>query len=245
MSKETITLDNFAEWDGEVHGVEIQSALPLEKYVPGPEITVNIGRIARIARVSRLETLSFRGYSERESISVGVSSLNEDGSATATLSASAAVSRTDSLVQSTPLFPMPERGRGGIRINFSHPDLNDVNLRDARPWANHLDSSIKEGLRNCANKQLFSNYGPWRALGLAIDRTSWGGLVALSGPSDIKTLIGTSIGAQVLTTLGYNALGRSQREDPEYSLVPYLPLDRLALAHFGTRGRKLVKAGSG
>lgn len=239
MGKNTITLDNFADFHGEVSGVEIRSHLPMEPYVPGTEINVNLGRIARSAHLGRLGSIAFRRYSEQTQVTPGVDSVSEDGSATASFSASASKTpRIDSTIEPyRMLLPVANKGTGVIKINMGHKDMDDARLRDAEPWAHFLDRATSEGLRGCAKSKLLSRP--------AIRAVAYGlgsipiGLTALNYGVETSTL-------QYAQGVGFwsvvvGVIARTRGSTGEFTALPMLPLDRMGLAQIYTRTRKFVE----
>jgi hypothetical protein len=244
MGRQTITLDNFDEFRGEVNGVLMAANLPMEPYVPSDEIHVDLGRIATAARIGHLRLVLFERYSEQDSISAGVDSVGDDGSATAAFSASATRAPRINAESLTPGEPTFHKGGGGIRINLGHSDLDEANLREAEPWAKHLDASIREGMRACTSKKLFKNNRAYRVGAFMFNAAFLGTVLTLSGvePSNLNGIAEMGVGSAV----GYNARNVTgkvfQGLQPEYSLIPYIPLDRMGLVHAYTHTRKFVKA---
>lgn len=244
MSKETVTLDNFADWHGEVHGVEIKSALPLESYVPSGDINIHLGRIARAARFGHLGSVTFTGYSERSFTAPGVSTLNEDGSATAAFSAVAIrAPRGRSDVNTVAPF-MFNRGTANVKINFDQEGIAG-NFRDPNLWAGILDLSIKEELRASSQKKLLNPKGARLA----------GGMLSIALPVTIATLAGTGLvefakayGEELVVVNGFMQAAahfmpeEAEANHPEITFLPFLPLDRLGLVQAYTRTRKFTKA---
>ncbi len=235
MSKETITLDNFADFHGEVHGVEIKSNLPLEPYVPSSEINVHLGRIGRAAHFGHLGSLAFRRYSEQDSITPGVDSVSEDGSATASFSASASKApRIDPAVNihSSPLF---NKGSGTVKINLGHEDLNDINLREAKLWANYLDTTMGESIRACSNRKLLSSKTQ-RAIFASL-YLLWP-VIDLSSHDVGKAIADYAINIGWFTSIAIFFGGKNGEFT---SLIPGFPLDRMGLVQAYTRTHKLVE----
>lgn len=238
MSKETVTLDNFADFQGEVHGVEIQSNLPFDSYVPSTEIDVNLGRIARAAKFGHLGSIAFKRYSEQSSIIPVVDSVSEDGSATASFSATASKTpRIDSslLSQNTGIY---DKGSGTVKINFGHDDLANINVREAKPWADYLDTTIGAGLRSCSNRKLFSSRA-YRALMTGI--YAWRPLLDLTG-HNMDGLTHDYVNSLAWYTLVIGGIGYFGGTGGEFTLTPAVSLDRLGLVQTYTRTRKFVEA---
>lgn len=241
MGRHSITLDNFADFHGEVNGVEITSILPLEPYVPSDEIAIDLGRVSRAARFGHLNSLTFRRYTEQFTVTPGVDSMSEEGSATASFSATNAGTspRGDSSVDPKKTFVF-DKGSGTVKINLGHEDLNDVNLREAKPWASYLDTAISEGLRSSSNRKL---------LGATLDDRVWRVIFAASNllkpVLDLKSH-GLSKAASTYANdiLWYNimiGLVGSFKTGGELSLTPGFSLDRLGLVQAYTQTRKFVK----
>ncbi len=234
MSRERMTLDTFADFSGEVNGVTIRSHLPLESYVPSSEIDVEIGRIARAASLGHQSSIAFRGYSEKSFITAGVDTVGDDGSATASFTASAVkAERIDSDLSMPDI--VTRKGTGTVRINFAHDDLDGVNLREAKPWANHVDTSIKEGLRSTANKKLMGKIG-YRIGSAVFLLGGMGTLVAIKNPSALGITSAVALGE-----VTYNAVlvAFSGREG-EFTSVPFVPIDRLGLVQAYTHTRRFA-----
>lgn len=245
MSKNTITLDNFADFQGEVHGIEIQSNLPFDPYVPSTEINVHLGRIARVAKLGHLGSVAFRRYSEQSSVTLGVDSISDDGSATASFSASASKApRINTGIDTNKdAAPWVSKGHGIIKLNLGHDDLSEINLREAQPWSNYLDRGIREGLRSSSTKKLLDQ--PLRRGAITV---IWGGIPL------VRTLIGDVSGGAELY-LGNDALfigvaaalsrfqSRVPRPTGESTIFfPGLAVDRMGLIQAYTRTRKFVEA---
>jgi hypothetical protein len=238
MGRHSITLDNFTDFHGVVNGVEILSTLPLEPYVPSDEIDINLGRIARAARIGHLNSLTFSRYSEQTSVTPGVDSLGEDGSATASFSANASTPpRADSsLDRGNP--SLYKKGQGTIKINLGHEDLNEVNLREAKPWAQYLDIATSEGLRACSNRKLLSGKG-YRALMMSL----WTLQPVLDLANHNLSNVAADYGQQMLL---YSAmiglLSAIDGSSAEFSLTPGFSLDRIGAVQAYTRTHKFAKA---
>lgn len=237
MGRGAITLDNFADFHGEVHGVAIRSNLPLESYVPSGEIAVDLNRIARAANFGHISSLAFRGFNEESSVNAGIDSVSDDGSATATFTASATIApRIESVLAGDTTEPIARRGTGIVRINFSHDDLNDVNLREAVPWADHVDTAIREGLRSVGNKKLLER--PFYRTGFLASLATIG---TVSGELLRPPLQGIAI-AVAGTEFWYNAMLKTRLgQEAETTLIPFMPLDRLSLIQAYTRTRRFAK----
>jgi hypothetical protein len=237
MGKNTITLDNFADFHGEVNGVEIQSNLPFESYVPTTEIDVNIGRIARAARIGHLGSIAFRRYSEQTSITPGIDSVSDNGSATASFSVTASKApRIDPSLNPRRGSVLYTKGDGTVKINFGHDDLNDISLREAKPWAHYLDKTLSESLRACGNRQLMKNK-PFRTLISSIYLLS----PVLDFAGHKFGSIPSGYARSLMWYTGSTAIFAGTQG--EYtSLTPGLPIDRLGLTQAYTRTRKFVKA---
>ncbi len=238
MSKETITLDNFTDFYGEVNGVEIACNLPVEEYVPSSDIHINLGRIARAAKIGRLETVLFERYSESDSMSPGVNSVSEDGSATVSFSSSA--TRTPRIRYGTDRsHGLWNKGMGLIKINFAHDDLNDVNLREAKPWAEYLNTSMRKGLERCSNNQLYGKNKIIRPCGFVVYNSL---VVGLGSAGSTDALLQDYAAGVISYNILLHIFAWFNTDSPEHTLVPYMPLDRMGLVQAYTRTRKFVEA---
>ncbi|HVV25527.1 MAG TPA: hypothetical protein VHC21_00635 [Candidatus Saccharimonadales bacterium] len=244
MGKNTITLDNFSAFHGEVHGVEIQSNLLFEPYVPTTEIDVNLDRIARAARIGHLGSVAIRRFSESSMHTVpAVVNLHDNGTATATRAAVSSRSKKIDYSLDTNSLVMSTKGNASIKINFGHEDVDDMQLREPEAWAQFLDSRIRAGLYGSAQKKFLSNLG-YRLQVI-------GGIVLISGGFAIGNIeVGAvaygAIAAGDLLTMSWKSKHLNRHEKlyhaPEVSFTPGLPLDRLALAKTYVSTRKFVKA---
>lgn len=155
MSKNTIQLDNFAEWQGQVKGVEISSRIMLPEYVPTHEMSVDLGKIATIASLGRLQSLHINLYEEKQQTNLSVSNIDAQGTATAGAAKAGTINRAQSSINSNHDRPLKfPRGDGVVRINVNHPDLDDKVLRSPKPWADLLDKGVRDGLATAGRKQL-------------------------------------------------------------------------------------------
>lgn len=248
MSKSTITLDNFAEWHGEVRGVEIHSFIPLPEYVPTTDIAIDLGRIATIARYGRLKSVRFGLYDEEEKMSFSISGVNKDGAATATGAKSATVSRSNSELNRESgegYVPFP-RGTASIKVNARHPDLNDTVLRKPEPWATLLDKGMRGGLAEASRKQLLEPKLERRVyFGIHQAVTSFivGGYYALTQEPEVIPILCGMYALDDALGIG-SRLGAKARKMPfddyEHSVLKDLPLDRYAAARALTATKKIV-----
>jgi hypothetical protein len=248
----TVSLAEFAEFQGEIGGIEIASALPLEPYIPGDEININLGRIARAASAAHLGSVEFGRYTRtKDQISPDVANVHDDGSATASLAATASRSpRTEPSVHIPGLVELWNEGDASIKINFGHPDLDDAKVREAKPWAQLIDKAISEGLRWAGNRKLVHTQ---------LDARAFVGTGCTLSPAVQMALIDTELGAfsYAFGFVMYNGLlvgagsarmnyfsRRGQwgsRFKGEYSLTPGIPFDRLAFLHAYSRIRKFAE----
>jgi hypothetical protein len=241
VRKGIITLDNFADWHGEVGGVEIDSNLPFEPYVPAEAIDVHLGRIARAARMSHLNYLAIGAHAESSFSMPGVASVDRDGSATMAMSDSTdRTPRGRSAAEYVAPF-MFNKGRGDISINFAQDDF-EGNLRDPSLWAKVMDLSIRDQLREAGKKKLLRP-ADLRVSGFAI--------CTVAGSIGLGILNHNLAAGYTIDVLGMNGLmqaakhlmpAEAQANDPETTLLPMLPLDRVALTSIYTRTRKLIAA---
>lgn len=237
VSKHTISLDNFAGWEGEVHGVRVVSNLAFSPYEPVSDVQVDVGRIARAARFGNLESLIFNRYSREDSLSVGVDSVASNGGATAVLSAAAVkVGRVETELAPSGI-PFYSQGQGTIKINFGHGDLQRVNAREAEPLARHINLAVKEGLLDESYKQLLGSKINTLA-GLSAFAMAASAEIADSG-SVAKGLLMGLVFSSTMYTLTFNA-NRQKLMHPG-QLVPFLSLERLAAVQAYTRSRDFVR----
>ncbi len=141
MRRDCISLDNFAEWSGEVNGVEIDSRLPLSEHVPASEIDVDLGRIGRLVSFGRLQRLEFRFDGEDQAMAFSVDEADQNG---ATNTAASKAPTVIGLKEAT--FP---RGNGLVRVDGA---LNNELLGNPKAWANLFDKEIKDGLKNASRQ---------------------------------------------------------------------------------------------
>lgn len=249
MSKSEITLDNFTDWHGKVRGVEIRSFMPLPEYVPTTEININLGRVATLARIGRLESVRFSLYDEDQDVSYGISGVNAGGSATASAVKVETANRTSNSVNrpSDDAFKYI-RGRGQIKINASHPDMDNQVLRDTQPWVRLLDRSMREGLRDSGKKQL-TEPKLERVAGFGVskvfDGIIGGGYAAVfQAPEFIPIYMVWSAlddGLGMTRRLGAK-IRKKPIEDYEHSLLYHWPQDRVFALNAISRTRKIVTA---
>jgi|GEM_PF-3887596 len=253
MGKKTVTLDNFTDFHAEVDGVEIYSHLPFEPYVPTTEIDVRLDNISKAARIGRLERVRIGAYTESNSTTVGINSLNTDGSASASYSVSATKAPRVNTQNHPLLNPILTKGDVDIKINVGHEDLESANLRQAKPWSKLLDTAISQGLREGGKEQLL-DYLPLRVACVAIlgilpisCLTALGS--AASDSYSLSTVSQTAIGSYAglmgmynyLAFLNHSNKNKDRAESLEESLTPFIPLDRLGLVKLYTRTHKFVK----
>ncbi len=250
MARESITLDNFTDWHGQVDGVEIRSYMDFPDYVPTTDISVNLSRIAMFSRLGRLEGVRIGLYDRQPDVDFGISGTNQDGSAIASAVSISAEDRSSNSV-SRPQDDSLEypRGRGFVRINVGHSDLDNKLLRDAQPWAELLDKGMREGLTISGQKQL-TEPRLERRVGFSIDKVIDGiGACALATVfGEVKVIplylayscLDDSIGFS--RKLGAKLIRREPIKDYEHSLLYNLPLDRVVALKTLARTRKIVKA---
>lgn len=244
MSKHKITLDNFTDWHGEVNGIELESYLPLPDYVPTNELEVNLGRIARLAQVGRLASVQFGLYSEECSGTFGVRSINSDGSSTAaavkTSSPARAKSEADSPFQNEQYIFPP--GHGLVKVNVSHPDLDDQVLREAKPWARLLQRGMSDGIYHAGKKQMTS----YRDIRYKAAGMLWGGYSAIGGgvallTQDINTLVIVPVCSSAHGVI-YPQIDKvtGKQQLAETSLLPFWPQDRILALRLLSKTQSIV-----
>jgi len=255
MSKDTISFDNFAEWHGEVRGIELESQLALPDYAPTSDITVDLGRIATVARVGRLSSVHFNTYDASVTHQIVLGGVGADGSATAAGAGAATVARSKAELKhehdSLEKFP---RSAAYVRINTSHPDMHGQRLRTPEPWANLLNKGMQDGLAKACRVQLTEPKLERRtefAVDKLIDVIGFTVLTAVTpnlSVSDTPALlalywpVAMSMDAMGLYKFVTNKMYRRQRYSfSEKSFLAGIPYDRLALAKV-LGSRTLVKA---
>lgn len=244
MSKNTISFDNFADWHGEVSGVEFRSYMPLPEYVPTSELDVNLARIARLARIGRLASVQFGLYDEDSEVSFAVGSMNADGSSTATAIKAGSVPRAKSKVDQPPMnekYVFPP-GHGQVRVNVAHPDLDDQVLREAKPWASLLDKGISDGLYN-AGKQQMTNPRSRRCKGIGV---FWGMYITLGAGVTLLTqdIYAALIvpGCAAVHGIMYPQIDKAMgnRQLAESSVLPFWPQDRILVLRALAKTQSIV-----
>ena len=249
MSKTAIDLENFAEWHGSVDGVEMEAHLSLPSYIPAADIHVDLGRIARIGRTARFERISFSLYDESQDTSASVSGINADGSAVATAVKVARATRARGTVGRWYIRgDQFQKGEAHVRINASHPDMDDQVLRDPEPWAKLLDKGVRDGLKKAGKAQLLE---PARLRAKnALKRKAWDGMVAAAAtgisqdPGRFPYIVGAFMVLDAIDPLTriIRRVSPDQLIDPEYSLIMGYPIDRYLATTVLTRTARLVTA---
>lgn len=247
MSKNSITFDNFMDFQGELAGVEVRSYMPLPSYAPTSEINVDLGRMARMARLGRIDRVRFGLYDETEEMNMMVGGVGRDGTASAVGAKSGAATRSISEINrdSSEMSAFP-RGSASIKINASHPDLEDEVLREPEPWAKLLDKGMRVGLASASRKQLLEPTLQ-RTFVLGVDKSIsafWGGVNALAfqEPAMIPVAIGF-FSLLECTKLDNFITRRSGKpdQDKEHSLFRYMPIDRYAVVEALVKTQKIIK----
>lgn len=247
MSKNSITLDNFLDWHGEVNGVEVRSYLPLPEYVPTQDIYINLGRIATLAKVGRLKSVKLGLYEEEQELSYSIGSVDQSGTATAAAIKAGTISRSSSSINRNNENPLQfPRGGGIIKVNTNHPDMDDQVLRRPQPWAEILDKGFRDGLRNAGKKQLLEPKLERRvgfAVGKIFDSFFAGSMAWWTKSPDIVPLVyGISMmdDAAGLTQRLTNKILRKPLDDYEHTLLRRLPMDRFLIVSALASTQKLV-----
>lgn len=236
------------------NGVEISCGQILPPYAEPDRIYLDLGRTARIARVGRLESVNIMPFSQREEvISPDISGFHDYSNET-TASAAGTASKTKTRRSLSNIreddIDSFARVNATIQINTAHPDIENKSARDPIVWAHGIDLGLREGLRNASRKHMVNNRdffdytigGMWAAL-LTKDITQFytDGQINNDNVQNLATTLAyVGITELLITTI------RKQRNggkfDPEWTLIPCLPLDRVAAVQVMSRTQKLVKA---
>lgn len=253
MSKEKVSLEEFAAWEGESRDVRIHSFIPLPEYVPTDRVMVDIGRIATLARLGRLEAVNIGLYEEQQNIQYVINGVSGDGHATAAGIRAAAATRADSSVAPgyRPHLEFPP-GRATIRINVAHPDLDHQILRRPQPWARLLDRGLREGLSKAARQQLLE---PRQERITNLRRQAIGEGIGLAACTAFGAAVFKDVGGD-LFFLGWTALDHLTGATPsvmrrilhihdekyERALIRFMPYDRAMAVRAVAHARSLVTA---
>lgn len=244
MSDLKLPLSEFADWHGEVNGIEINAAINLPEYAPAEGISVHLGRIATIARFGRLAGVQFRTFSgdSETASSATIGGINFDGSATAVGVKTASIVRTkhtlEALSESGERYP---RSVARIGINTNHPDIQTARVRTPEPWTRLLNKGMKTGLVAASKDQLLKPEME-RRTGFGVSKTLDIGFYTLlvtimpdvnmsdSGYflpaylAGVATIDASGISRRLAQIRPYNSY--SKEKYPEKSFFSHLPIDR-------------------
>ncbi len=234
-------------------------AAALPEYVPAGQIGVDAELIGKIAQLGCFKPeVALTAYSG-ETTAYGADITGMDGSGAATASARASISKA-SLVKynTTPSETPGSRAHdfSPLTIASNIPEIQQrlgevyANLREPKPWARQLNSSISEGLRKAARSRLLTDQAireeaihetvqmAWTAAAGIVFDTAIG---AMSGQSflDYYGAVGIVLGS-VIVPNGLKALKRDKGETC-FSLFPGYHIDRYAAVYGLTKARKLVR----
>lgn len=261
MSKNTISLEEFqAGYVTEVRGVQISSNLNFLPYAPTDQVAVDLGRIARIAKIGRLNEVEIGQYHEQdETYQPTVSGLDDNGTATASQSGLRRAQLDRSKIEDVEgVKSIMLRGHTDIKINFAHPDISESNPRDPKNWSKVIDLAIKDALKVSSARQLFTSSPLVRSwvISLSSFRTATSGDVFAQIPKEVIFNAGMLVFCSLLEYLLINMNNRSgvytdekyeklmKKISPEYSIVPFLPIDRFlaVTALTGSHSPKIATA---
>lgn len=251
MSRASIALSNFADFRGQVQGVNITANVPLEPYLSDGEINIHLGRIARAANFARIRSVEFSRYSQSEDpVSVGIAGISGKDTAIAALTATGgAVRRIDpELDIPLPIGWLISKSRLSVGINFGHEDTKKAPVREAGPWARYLDTTISEGLRWGSHQSLLRRDMAGRAvLATAATVTPAQELIVNGGAGEAALIYGAGVAFYTVLASGIaramNSSPRSHIFGPfsgELTAAIGLSVDRLALTHAYTRTHKFA-----
>ena len=228
-------------------GIDWRVQLP--DYVPTEAIGVNmayLGRVARLGGISNLIVLS--GSETQESVSLEISGITQTGTAMTSGKFTRQKSPRHTASPDWKTVDISEGIAPAYRPRVAHLDIGAIThelssrkggaLRQASAWADKLDASLKQGVREAVRESSFTASSLLSFFALEGGTTV--SFAAMHHGYSLQQFTADRLTTPIFIAAVAAYSHRSMRET-RFSTVMGLHLDRLALAYGGLLVRKLVQ----